>query len=133
MPSLILGLIGAGLAALAVWFRVGTSRAARWWVRPHPFQVSGYDLWRTKEHCALLVVPYVAQLLLLLAIGLLPPFDDAVALFVLLIEIFVGGIGGGLLRYRYILPLWLYPAWVRPVRAKERDELRRQQAAFRRG
>ncbi|WP_277049793.1 hypothetical protein [Ruania albidiflava] len=128
MPPLIFGLIGAGLTALAVWFRVGTSRAARWWVRPVPVPFRGHDPWWAKEHIALVAVPYVAQLFLLLAIGMLPQFHEMVPVFLLLIEILVGGIGGGLLRYRYILPLWLYPAWLRPVRAKERDELRRLRA-----
>jgi len=128
MPPLILGLIGAGLAALAVWFRVGSSRAARWWVRPFPMPFRGHDPWWAKEHIVLVAVPYLAQLLLLLAIGFLPVFHEMVPVFLLLIEILVGGIGGGLLRYRYILPLWLYPAWLRPVRAKERDELRRLRA-----
>ena len=128
MPSLVLGLIGAGLTALAVWFRVGTSRAARWWVRTGPDFAHRYDPRRTHERVALVLVPWSGQLLLLLAIGFLPVFHHAVPSLILLVEIVVTGSISPFLPYRYILPLWLYPAWLRPVREKERDELRRLRA-----
>lgn len=128
MPSLVLGLIGAGVTALAVWFRVGTSRAARWWVRTGPDFAHRYDPRWTHEHVALVLGPWFGQLLLLLAIGFLPVFHQAVPFLILLVEIVVTGSISPFLRYRYILPLWLYPAWLRPVREKERDELRRLRA-----
>lgn len=128
MPTLMLALIGAGLVALAVWFRAGTSRAARWWVCSDASQLRGYGGSWAKEHIALVMVPYLAQLLLLLAVALLPVFHQTVAILVLLAQVAVGGIMGGLLRYRYILPLWMYPAWLRPVREQEQQELRRLRA-----
>ncbi len=128
MPSLILGLLGAGLAALAIWFRTGTTRAARWWECTDAGQLRHFGSTWAMEHLALVAVPYLAQLFLLLAVATLPVFHPAVALMLLLVEIVVGGIMGGLLRYRYILPLWMYPAWLRPVREREQAELRRLRA-----
>lgn len=122
MLSAALGGAGLLLAALTVWFRIGTSPAARWWVgtdqRPSR---------KVAESVALLLVPYFAQLALAVGIAALPVFHDVLPAAVLLVEFLIGAVFISPLRYRRLLPLWMYPAWLRPEREQEQDELRRQQ------
>lgn len=120
MLSLGLGAAGLLLAALTVWFRTGTSRAARWWLRTGN---SGSRY--AAESVALLLVPYFAQVALVVAIAALPVFHQVLAAGVLLVEFILGAIFVAPVRYRRLLPLWLYPAWLRPEREREQDELRR--------
>lgn len=121
MLSVVLGAAGLLLAALAVWFRTGSSRAARWWVRTDDGPSR-----KVAESVALLLVPYFAQLALAVGIAALPVFHDVLPAAVLLMEFLIGAIFISPLRYRRLLPLWLYPAWLRPEREQEQDELRRQ-------
>src|SRR5699024_12601190 len=119
----------ASMNADVIWSRVGPARSRRWGVRTGTdFAILYTQLW-TNEHVSLLLVPWFGQLLLLLAIGFLPVYHQAVPFLILMVEIVVTGSISPFLRYRYILPLWLYPTWLRPVREKERDELRRLRAS----
>lgn len=121
MLSAVLGAAGLLLAVLTVWFRTGTSPAARWWFRTDPGPSR-----KIAESVALLLVPYFAQFCLVLAIAALPVFHEVFAAAVLLVEFIVGAIFVSPLRYRRLLPLWMYPAWLRPEREREQDDLRRQ-------
>ena len=131
MLSVVLGATGALLAGLAVWFRVGTSGPARWWLRSEPGTAR-----KVTESVALLLTPYFAQFgslssatwgrALVLAIATLPVFHEVFAAAAVLAEFLLGAIYVSPLRYRRMLPLWLYPAWLRPDREQEQDELRRQ-------
>ena len=120
MLSVVLGAAGFLLAALTVWFRAGTSRAARWWVRTAD-SAPRY----AAESVALLLVPYFAQFALVLAIAALAVFHEVFAAAVLLVEFIAGASFVAPVRYRRLLPLWLYPAWLRPEREREQAELRR--------
>ncbi len=120
MLSVVLGAAGLLLGGLTVWFRSGTSRAARWWVRTDRSPSR-----KAAESVALLLVPYFAQFTLVLAIAALPVFHEVFAAAVLLVEFILGAIFVSPLRYRRLLPLWMYPAWLRPEREREQDELRR--------
>lgn len=120
MLSVVLGTAGVVLLGLTVWFRTGTSRAARWWVRTDERPSR-----KAAESVALLLVPYFAQFALAVAIAALPVFHEVFAAAVLLVEFIAGAIFVSPLRYRSLLPLWLYPAWLRPQREREQDELRR--------
>lgn len=120
MLSVGFGTAGLLLAVLALWFRTGTSRAARWW-----FRTEDRPSRKAAESVALLLVPYFAQFALAVAIAALPVFHEVFAAAVLLVEFIAGAIFVSPLRYRRLLPLWLYPAWLRPEREREQDELRR--------
>ena len=121
MLSVVLGVTGALLAGLAVWFRVGTSAPARWWVCAERGPSR-----KVAESVALLLTPYFAQFALCLAVAALPVFHEVFVAAVLLAEFILGAIYVSPMRYRQLLPLWLYPAWLRPEREQEQDELRRQ-------
>lgn len=120
MLSVVLGAAGLLLAALTVWFRIGTSSAARWWVRTDQRPSR-----KVAESVALLLVPYFAQFCLVLAIAALPVFHEVLPAAVLLVEFILGAIFVSPLRYRRLLPLWMYPPRLRAEREREQDELRR--------
>lgn len=121
MLSAVLGVAGVLLGVLTVWFRTGSSRAARWWVRTDDGPSR-----KVAESVALLLVPYFAQLALAVGTAALPVFHDVLPTAVLLVELLIGAVFISPLRYRRLLPLWMYPAWLRPEREQEQDELRRQ-------
>ena len=95
MLSVVLGATGALLAGLAVWFRVGTSGPARWWLRSEPGTAR-----KVTESVALLLTPYFAQFALVLAIATLPVFHEVFAAAAVLAEFLLGAIYVSPLRYR---------------------------------
>lgn len=128
LTSLVSAVVAIILLGLAAWSRRGRSRSARWWVRRVPI-ASAHPLTTRSETVGLVVLPYLGQLALVLAVGALPGFPpslipvavigEVVLLLVLLVPT----------AYRRVLPLALYPRWLRGERAADRATL----TAMRRG
>ncbi|WP_114853643.1 hypothetical protein [Brachybacterium sp. YJGR34] len=127
-----LGCLAGGvlLGVLALWCRAGRSRAARFWVRqeaidrPGPFPYA--------EGAVLVVLPLLAQLLIVIGLLVGVTSVDVLA------DAGLGGIYAAAVIaelilwalvllpsvYRTVLPLWLYPSWLREQRARDRQWLR---------
>lgn len=118
------------LLLLSAWFRWGGSRVARWWVRRHPIDRASFAS-SAPEALALGVLPYLAQLMAAVAVVAMihvvpavrePLFTPVmwmtvVGEVVLAIAVLVP------LSNRRILPLFVYPGWLRPQRRAERQWL----------
>lgn len=134
VPLLLLSLVllcaGALLGALALWCRAGRSAAARFWVRRASFdQPSGFAY---SETAVLAVLPLLAQLLVVAGLVVAVSAVDALR------ELGLGGLYAAavigetllclvvmlLVGYRSVMPLWVYPAWLRPTRAAEKQRIR---------
>lgn len=127
-----LGLLGTGavLALAAVLCRAGPSRGARFWARTAgAARRGGHDY---GEVAVLVVLPLIAQTLLvagavagLLAVDLLRgPVAAVLVPFAVVAEVLVWAVLLVATGYRAIMPLWIYPAWLRPQRRHERDLIR---------
>ncbi len=125
-------LLFAGVALLitCLWWRIGTSPSARWWVRREP--IDALTRRPVAEGVALVLLPVLGVTLigagcvaaLFTAIDRYEPWAIAILVLVVL------GTGASwlvarlLVMYRTVLPLWLYPKWLRGQRRAERDWLR---------
>lgn len=126
-----LGLIFAGalLAIACLWWRFGSSPSARWWVRRAP--VSQLRSFPAAEGAALVLLPVTAQTLVFLGLLiccaplLLPATGWSLALLivVLLAQCGIWLVARGFTAYRWVLPLWAYPGWLREERRRDRDQL----------
>lgn len=128
--AVLMMLAGVVLAAGAVYCRVGRGAGARFWVDSAPdLQRSGH---RYAESAVLVVMPLLAQLLLvagalvgLFAIDALRELGLGPLIAVVVIaEIAVMGVLLAVTSYRTVMPLWVYPSWLRPRRRQERDQIR---------
>lgn len=125
--SLVCFVAGGVLLVLSAWFRWGRSRIARWWVRRVPVEQMGYRR-SASEAVALGVTPFCAQLTA--AIGIVellrihPGVRDllhAPAMWTMVVgETVLAVIVMVAISNRYILPLPVYPAWLRPQRRADR-------------
>lgn len=125
---MILG--GLMLAAVAVFCRTGRGAGARFWVDTTPDdQRSGH---RYAEPAVLVVLPLLAQLLLVVGalVGLFSVdalrelgLEPLIAV-VVIAEVVVMGVLLAATSYRTVMPLWIYPSWLRPRRRQERDQIR---------
>lgn len=115
------------LLVLSAWCRWGRSRAARWWVRRHPVDRTSFAS-SAPEALALGVLPYLAQLMaavaLVAAVHVVPSVREVVFAPVMW-TVVIGEVVLGLavlvpLSNRRILPLFVYPGWLRPHRRAER-------------
>ncbi len=124
-----LGFFGVGIicGVLVVWSRRGRSSAARWWVRPDSIDSFGRPFWYN-ESLALLVLPYLAQLALVAGLLTLPGVPDGIRATGLVAET---AIGCAVLPfgYRTVLPVHVYPPWLRAERARDREWLRASRGA----
>lgn len=128
--ALVLLLLGAGLAVLALLFRAGRGRAFRSWAGPEG--VGPGRGFRYVEGLVLVVLPLCAQALLvsaplalLAAIDALRELTTAVLLpVVVILEVILWVVLLLATSYRSILPLWIYPGWLRPQRRREREIIR---------
>lgn len=121
---------GMVLAAVAVYCRAGRGPGARSWVdTTADFQRSGH---RYAESAVLVALPLLAQLLLvggalvglfsidvLRELGLEPLIAVAVIAEVIVMVVLLAATS-----YRTVMPLWVYPSWLRPRRRQERDRIR---------
>ncbi|OFT62629.1 hypothetical protein HMPREF3159_03715 [Brachybacterium sp. HMSC06H03] len=134
--SFLMGLVvagaGAALLLLAAWFRWGRSTAARRWARRiHIDQAANYA---AVEALALAWTPMIAQTLLLAApaiplVALLGRGSEAASTVIgvlVIVELVLWMAMLLLTVYRWILPLWMYPAWLRETRRAEVEHLKAQ-------
>lgn len=132
LVCLALLVVGLVLAGVSLWCRFGAGRSSRWWVR-EPLDGPRVSF-AYSETLVLVVLSLLAQLALVgsLAIGvrLLGVLPDRVFSPVMGIVVYLEiALSMALLlatAYRDVLPLWLYPWWLRPLRAEERAALRRR-------
>ena len=135
LSSLVVAVLCAGAAALllllSAWFRWGGSGAARWWVRRHPVERASFAS-SAPEALALGVLPYLAQLMAAIAVVaalyVVPELRDLIfppVMWVVVIGEVILAIAVLVpLSNRRILPLPVYPGWLRPQRRAEREWLR---------
>lgn len=128
--AVLMMLAGVVLAATAVYCRAGRGAGARFWVdAASDHQRSGH---RYAESAVLVVLPLLAQLLLvagalvgLFAIdGLRELGLGPLIAVVVIAEIIVMGVMLAATSYRTVMPLWVYPSWLRPRRRQERGQIR---------
>ncbi|WP_374928988.1 hypothetical protein [Kytococcus sedentarius] len=135
VEALITGglLAGAGLllGLLCLWWRWGRSRAARWWVRTTP--VDRMRSLPLGEAMALVLLPATAVSLAVLGgvVALSPAIREGGSTATLWLAVaLVGGLCALLvvarfsIWFRWVLPLWMYPAWLRPQRRADAEWLR---------
>ena len=135
--DLIIGfVVGAGLwaaavvvAALSLWSRLGGSPSPRWWVAKGPIpQLRSRPPF---EGTALVILPLLAQTLAVLgAVAVLGPVlapISGVSLALVLAVAVVQAVlfvSAHLMSWqRWILPLWIYPGWLRETRRQEKAVL----------
>lgn len=124
--GVVLFLAAALLASVCLWWRVGTSASARWWVRREP--IEHRRTYPFSEGIALVLLPVMAETLAMLgAVAVLGPVLAPVegitlvaALGAALFQAALYVIAHGATWQRWILPLWAYPAWLRETRRRER-------------
>lgn len=125
----VLFLVAGLLAALCVWWRVGSSASARWWVRREPIQQL-----RTRpffEGIALVLLPVLAETIAMLGVvavlgPMFAPVEGvalAVTLGVVLFQAILYLVAHAATWQRWILPMWAYPSWLRETRRQERELL----------
>ena len=121
---------GAVLALAALLCRAGRGGWARSWARTGGLERrSGYAY---GEVAALVVLPLVAQTLLVagfvagvLSLDALRESGATVLIPIAVIgELLLWSVLLLATGYRSIMPLWVYPSWLRPQRRRERDLLR---------
>lgn len=123
--ALCLVAAGISLAVACLWWRFGRSPSARWWVRTTPI-----PLLRTFppfEGVVLVLLPVTAETVI--ALGVLVWVAPAVAatqgwaLVLLVVAVLGQGaiwlVARGITAYRRVLPLWVYPGWLRETRRSE--------------
>lgn len=132
--ALVVGLLvagaGAALLLLAAWCRRGRSAASRWWVRRGGLEHA--SLYLTRETFALAWVPMLAQTLLLAgpAIPLVALLGSGTAAgsttigMLVVVELVLWMAVLFMTGYRWVLPLWMYPDWLREVRRGEVEQMR---------
>lgn len=126
----VLFLVAALLASVCLWWRVGTSAAARWWVRREPIQHR--RPYPFSEGIALVLLPVLAETIAMLGVvavlgPMFAPVEGvtlAVALGAVLFQAALYVIAHWATWQRWILPLWIYPAWLRETRRAEVEQLR---------
>lgn len=133
MAGLVIGAVlflgAALLVAVCLWWRVGTSASARWWVRREP--IEHQRTYPFSEGIALVLLPVMAETLAMLGVvAVLGPVVAPVegvtlvaALGLALVQAILYGIAHWVTWQRWILPMWAYPAWLRETRRRERDLL----------
>lgn len=139
--SVLIGLAMAGAGALllilAAWFRRGRSTASRRWARRiHIDRATNYA---GVEALALAWTPMLAQTLLLTApviplVALLGRGSEAASTVIgvlVIVEVALWLLMLLLTVYRWILPLWLYPAWLRETRRAEVEHLKAHRGRLR--
>lgn len=123
-------LLGAALALLAMLCRSGRGRVLRSWARSEGIRErAGYAY---GEVAVLVVLPLLAQTVLvagaLMALSSVDMLRDAVngllVPFAVVAEVLVWLAGLIATGYRTIMPLWVYPSWLRPQRRRERELMR---------
>ena len=115
------------LLMLAAWFRWGSSRIARWWVRRRPVERMSF-MHAAGEGVALGLVPYLGQLMAALGVVLMlavhpevrDVFHAPVMWTVVALEIVLAIVVMMLVSNRQILALFICPAWLRPQRRADR-------------
>lgn len=125
------GLIVAGalLGVLCLWSRAGRSPSARWWVAKAPIPQQ-----RTRpplEGVGLVILPMIAETLVVLGFvamlgPVLAPVSGLILVLVLVVAIsqLVFYVTAHSMTWqRWILPLWVYPAWLRETRRQETAQL----------
>lgn len=134
-----IAMMGLLFAAACVWWRRGRSRRARWWVRSTPVHLM--ERFPPLEAVALALAPVFAQTLVAMGVlvGLGPTLSRELSTMLgplvvaLLLQsmlwIFVWGISA----YRWVLPIWVYPAWLREQRRADATWLRKVRPAGYRG
>lgn len=131
VAAALCAMVSLALLVLSAWCRWGGSRAARWWVRRHPVDRASFAS-SAPEALALGVLPYLAQLtaaVALVAMVHVAPAVREVLFAPLMWTVVIGEVVFGIavlvpLSNRRILPLFVYPGWLRPLRRDERDWLR---------
>ncbi len=128
--GLLVAAVGTALLLLAAWFRWGRSTAARRWARRKDIdQAADYAnlealalAWTPMLGQTLLLAGPVIPLVTLLGIGTLAA-NTVTGLFIV---VELGAWIAMLLMtvYRWILPLWMYPGWLREIRRREVEYLR---------
>ena len=124
--GVVLFLAAALLASVCLWWRVGTSASARWWVRREP--IEHRRRYPFAEGIALVLLPVLAETLAMLGIvavlgPVLAPVEGialVAALGAVLFQAALYVIAHGATWQRWILPLWAYPAWLCETRRRER-------------
>lgn len=123
-------LAGVVLAAMSTYFRAGRGAGARFWVDSTPDgQRSGH---RYAESVVLVVLPLLAQLLLVVGVLVGVTSIDVlrdlgvgpVIAVVVIVEVVLMVVLLAATSYRTVMPLWVYPSWLRPRRKQERDQIR---------
>ena len=120
--GVVLFLAAALLASVCLWWRVGTSASARWWVRREP--IEHRRTYPFSKGIALVLLPVMAKTLAMLGVVVvLAPVEGitlVAALGAVLFQAILFVIAHGATWQRWILPLWAYPAWLRETRRRER-------------
>ncbi|WIM69358.1 hypothetical protein [Corynebacterium suedekumii] len=127
------GMIVAGLVLVGycLWWRSGRSSSARWWMRTEPVeQMQGYPPF---EALGLVWLPVAAETLMFIGalVTLGPWLADNLDLVLYPLVVLNGAqflllIGARVVSYNTVLPLWIYPRWLRRERATDARWLRRQ-------
>lgn len=125
----LLVLTGVVLLIACLWWRMGASPSARWWVRREPIDAASRR--PVSEGAALVLLPMLA--VTLMGAGLVAALFTAVDRYepwaiVILVLVMLGICAGWfvarlLVLNRTVLPLWLYPGWLREHRRAERNSL----------
>lgn len=131
--GLLLLVFGVVLLALAIWFRRGRSAASRHWARRR--SIDETVTYAVVEGIVLGLTPMLAQTLIVAGIAVplavILGVDSAAATVmfwvILVLEICLWSVTWVLITYRWILPLWMYPGWLRGTRRAEVEYLRAQQ------
>lgn len=121
--------LGVALAWVSLWWRAGRSRAARWWVSPRP-ELPFANRPRF-DAIALVLVPMAAETSLALAVAVMVgPVVAPISGVTLLVAVVAGLLQCALFIFahtlfwqRLVLPLWVYPAWLRETRRQQRASL----------
>ncbi|WP_270409567.1 hypothetical protein [Brachybacterium paraconglomeratum] len=132
LVALALFLFGGALAALAMLCRAGRGRVFRAWVDTHgagPGRGFAYA-----ETTVLVLLPMCAQTVFVAGgvVGLasVDVLREAMASVLVpaavILELLIWVVLLLLIGYRSVLPLWIYPAWLRETRRAEVEHLRAQ-------
>ena len=128
--ALALFLLGGALAVLAMLCRVGRGRVFRAWVDTHgvgPGRGFAYA-----ETTVLVLLPLCIQTIFvaggvvgLASVELLRDTTTSVLVpAAVVLEVLIWVVVLLLIGYRSVLPLWIYPAWLRPQRRRDRELIR---------
>lgn len=130
LTGLVIGVVlflgAAQLASVCLWWRIGTSASARWWVRREP--IEHRRTYPFSEGIALVLLPVMAETLAMLDVvavlgPVVAPLEGVTlvaALGAVLFQAALYVIAHVATWQRWILPVWAYPAWLRETRRRER-------------